>query len=333
MLKLIKYIVTIIILSGIHVTYAQQLPSSTHYLVNPYALSPSLAGYTGYSEVFLNYRNDWTKIEGGPRTFSANGFGNVYQQKMWVGGELMADKTDILSVFKANLSWTYKLQVDNNQFLYFGIWGTYYQASANTGNGIGVDPNDPIIQNNSKLNSSAFNAGFGIVYNWNKLNIGLSMPSMFGSNDEYELNNAFKYKVQRQFQIHASYMFDLNKEWQLQTIGVFRKTGNQPATVEVSAMSIYRGRFWGGLLYRNGGVLAINLGGHIYNGLTFNYSYEIGLGGINKASGGSHEVTIGYRFKFKDTNYFGNTDSGNKKRKGRKSGALNYPEVKDFNYR
>jgi len=123
----------------------------------------------------MNYRNDWTKIDGSPRTFSANGFGNVYKQKMWVGGELISDKTDILSVFKANISYTYKLQVDNNQYLYFGVWTTFYQASVNTGNGIGIDPNDPVIQNADKLNSSAFNAGFGINYNWRILILDFSI--------------------------------------------------------------------------------------------------------------------------------------------------------------
>ena len=321
-----------VFLVGIQVLYAQQLPTSSQYLFNPYSLTPSLAGYTGYSEVFLNYRNDWTGIEGSPRTFSANGFGNVYQKKLWIGGEIMGDKTDILSLFKANLSLTYKLQVEQNQFLYFGVWTTFFQASANMANGIGVDPNDPIIQNGSKLNSSAFNAGAGIVYNWNNLTIGFSMPSMFGLNDEYELNSSFKYKVQRQYQFHVSNLFELSDTWQLQAIGLVQKTANQPVNIEISAMAIYMGRFWGGMLYRNSGALAINIGAHIYNGFVFNYSYEMGLGNINKGSGGSHEITIGYRFKFTNNAYFGAREDITGRKKGRRSGTLNYPAVKDFNY-
>jgi len=252
---------------------------------------------------------------------------------MYLGGEIQTDKTNILSVFKAKLSYTYKLQVENDQFLYFGVWSTFYQASVNTGSAIGVDPNDPLIQNSTKLNSSAFNAGFGINYNWQNLNLGFSMPSIFGSNDEYEVNTDFKYKVQRQFQFHASYLIDVSSNWQLQTFGVFRKTGNQPATVELSLLSIIQGRFWGGLLYRNSGVLAMNVGGHIYNGFTFNYAYEIGTGNINNGSGGSHEITIGYRFKFKEKNYFELKDAEKSKRKNKKSKSMNYPEVKDYNYR
>lgn len=333
MFKLQKYIITLLLLFGLHGIYAQQFQNSTQYLINPYALTPALAGYTGYSEAMINYRNDWTRIDGSPRTFSANGFGNVYKQKMWVGGELMTDKTGVLSTFKANISCTYKLQVENNQFLYFGIWTTFYQASVNTGNGIGVDPNDPLIQNNNKLNSSAFNAGFGINYSWRDLNIGFSIPTLFGLNDEYETNSSFKYRVQRQFKFYTSYLFEFNDEWQLQTYGVFRKTANEPMSIEISAMAIYLRRFWGGMLYRNGGVLALNFGGHIYNGLVFNYSYEIGMGGINKGSGGSHEITIGYRFKFTGNDYFGKKENRSSRKKARKSGNISYPKVQDYNYK
>jgi len=335
MIKLQKYIIVLVFLLGFQVVYAQQLPTSTQYLFNPYALTPTLAGYTGYSEVFLNYRNNWTGINGSPRTFSANGFGNIYQDKMWLGGEIMTDKTDILSVFKANLSYTYKLKVENDQYLFFGVWTTFYQASVNTGGAIGVDPNDPLLQNGNKLNSSAFNAGFGINYNWRNLNIGFSIPSLFGLNADYVANTSFNYQVQRQYQFHISYLHEFNDRWQLQAINVFQKTGTEPIDVEFSLMVIYLKQFWTGMLYRNGGALALNIGGHIYKGFVFNYSYEIGLSGINNGSGGAHEITIGYRFNFSGNNYFQKKEDdcsvSRKKRKTTRN--ISYPEVQNYNLR
>lgn len=332
-MKLQKYIVSFILLFGLLEISAQQFQNSTQYLINPYSLSPTLAGHTGYSEAFLNYRNDWTRIAGSPRTFSVNGFGNIYKQKMWLGGEILSDKTDILSVIKLNLSYTYKLQVENDQYLYFGIWTTFYQASVNIGNGVGIDPNDPVIQNKNKLNSSALNAGFGINYSWRNFNLGISMPVLFGPSNKYEANSTFKYKVERQFQFYISNLFKFNDVWNLQTYGVFQKTADEPTSIEISAMGIYLGRLWSGLLYRNGGVLAINIGGHIYKGMVLNYSYEIGTGGINKGSGGSHQITIGYRFNFFGNNYFGTTETTSSRRRGRRTGNISYPEVEDFKFR
>ncbi len=336
MVKELKYLIWLVSMVIPCSLFAQQIPFSTQYVVNPYNLTYSLAGHSNYSEVFINYRNDWTKVTGAPRTFRASGFGNVYEKKLWIGGEILSDKAGLLSVFNANLSATYKLQVENDQYLYFGLWGSFFQASALTGDAVDVDPNDPVIQNNSKVSNSTFNAGFGIVYNYRTFNFGLSMPTSFGNSDENLTEGKFKYKVQRQFQMLASYIFEPSEIWQIQTIGVFRKTAKQPATFELSAMSIYQGRFWGGLLYRNSGALGINLGGHVYNGFVLNYSYEIGLSNMNNGSGGSHEITLGYRFGFNETNFF--NPSGKYTRKGRNRNSRStrpssYPKVEDYNYR
>ncbi len=344
-MKNIKLHITLIgLLVGL-TSFAQQFAHSTQYLINPYALTPTLAGYTGYSEMFLAYRNDWTGITGSPRTFSANGFGNIYQEKMWLGGQAVMDKTDILSTFKLQASYTYKLQVEENQHLFFGFWGTFYQTAVNVGNGIGIDTGDPILNNADKLNSSAVNAGFGINYNRDRFNLGFAIPALFGSNDEYTAD-VYKFKVQREVMVYSSYLFDLGEFWQMQAYGVFKKTTNEPSGVEVSTMFIYQQRFWGGLLYRTGGVLALNVGAHIGRGFVFNYSYEIGMSGINKGSGGSHEIGIGYRFNFYDNEYFNKKEGRysrslgterSKKTRRRKHGnsyrQVAYPQLDDYNYR
>ena len=159
------------------------------------------------------------------------------------------------------------------------------------------------------------------------------MPVLFGPSNKYEANSTFKYKVERQFQFYISNLFKFNDVWNLQTYGVFQKTADEPTSIEISAMGIYLGRLWSGLLYRNGGVLAINIGGHIYKGMVLNYSYEIGTGGINKGSGGSHQITIGYRFNFFGNNYFGTTETTSSRRRGRRTGNISYPEVEDFKFR
>jgi len=231
------------------------------------------------------------------------------------------------------LSYTYKLKVQNNQNLFFGIWATYYQASVNLGGVVGVDPNDPIIQNANKLNNSAFNAGFGVNYNWKNLNVGFSIPSLFGLNEDYVGNTSFDYIVQRQYQFHASYLHEFSEKWQLQSFNVFQKTGTEPVVVEFSMMAIYLKRFWLGTLYRNSGVLALNIGGHIYGGFVFNYSYEIGLNGINNGSGGAHEITIGYRFRFSGNEYFQKkeNDCATKDKRRKTTRPISYPEVQDYN--
>ena len=52
---------------------AQQFPLSSQYVINPYGLTPVLAGSTGFPEVFLGYRKDMAGISGAPRTIGVNG--------------------------------------------------------------------------------------------------------------------------------------------------------------------------------------------------------------------------------------------------------------------
>ena len=311
------------------VVQAQQFPLTTQYLFNPYALTPTMAGYYGHPEIFMNYRKDWTGIAGSPKTFRINGYGNIFNKQMWLGGEIYSDKADVLNRFKANLSYTYILQVQEEQYLSFGVWTTFYQNSVDLTALTGIDPNDPLLLNQNKLNGSTANAGFGINYNWRALNVGFDFPTLFGTKDEYV--SSVNFKVQREFLFHVSNMWMLNDTWQLQTFAVFRKTKNMPLSYELSVMPIYRQRFWGGLLYRNGGVVAVNVGGLMYKGFTFNYAYEIGVGGINSRSGGSHEITFGYLFKM-DGNHFFERKKETKKYRGKQKprNFYGYPKIMDY---
>jgi len=336
-MKLRRIYISFLILTLSLSAFAQQYPLTTQYLFNPYALTPQLAGATGYSELFMNYRADWTGIDGHPRTFRMNGFGNLAKHKWWLGGEMFFDKTDILSRFKMNLSLSYKLRVDNNQFLYFGIWGSFYQNVVNYLDAIGIDPNDPVLSDPTKITASKFNGGFGISYNWRDLYLGFSFPTLFQNRYEVDNGNGILFAFKREFLFHASYLFTLNKNWYLQAYSVFRKTVNDPLSFDISLMAIVAQRFWFGALFRKGGVLALNLGGNLVGGLVFNYSYEIGIGGINSGSAGSHEITLGWRFGFKNkkNKYFRAFDKNNKynEQKPRNPFRDDYPPIYDFNRR
>ena len=316
---------------------AQQYPLSTQYLFNPYALTPQLAGATGYSELFLNYRADWTGIDGHPRTVRLNTFGNLWQHKLWLGGELYLDQTDILGRFKANLSLSYKLRVQNEQFVYFGVWGSFYQNVVRYNDAIGVDPGDPAFTDPENITASKFNGGFGISYNWRDLYVGFSFPTLFQNKYEIDNGSGILFAFKREFLFHASYLIGLGENWDLQAYSVFRKTVNDPLNYDLSLMAIVVQRFWFGAMYREGGVVALNLGGNLVGGLVLNYSYEIGVGGVNSYSSGSHEVTLGWRFGFKgkDKKYFrsNNTDHRYNEQKPRNVFRDDYPPIYDFNRR
>ena len=297
---------------------AQQFPMTTQYLFNPYALNQAVAGYYNYPELYLNYRREWTNIVNGPSTVRLEGFGNIYKEKMWLGGEIYMDKTGAISQFKASVSYSYVLETGPDQRIFFGVWGNFFQNSVSLSDMTDIDPNDPLLNGGSQVNGSTFNAGFGIDYNWQGLNVGFAMPNALTDNSYYTDPNKLDFKMQREFLLHASYLFYLADKWKLETFAVYRKTKNMPGNFEISAMTIFLKQAWAGLLYRNTGAVAVNLGGYIGYGLALNYSFEFGTGGINQGSGSTHEITLSFRFGQQGRNYFENKNgeyfSRNRKR-------------------
>lgn len=308
MSKSLKYIVLLMLLSG-GVIKGQNYVQTTDYIIHPYALNQAMAGYFGYSEVHTNYRKQWQKINGGPETYSVSGFGNIYQDKMWLGGEVYSDQAGPLKRIKADISYSYILQTGDNQNLFFGVWGSYYQNSINFNNLTGINPDDPLLNQLNTMSGSTFNVGFGLVYSSYNFNIGFAMPNAMANKSIYLTPDKISFSMQRDFLFHISDLFWLNDSWQLQAMGVYRKTVNEPANVDISATFFLDERFWVGGLYRTGGVAAVSVGGYIGAGLSVNYSYEMGLSGINKYAGASNEISVSFRFGMRGSHYYRNKNA------------------------
>jgi type IX secretion system PorP/SprF family membrane protein len=323
-----------LLLSGFGSLKGQQFPLTNQYLFNPYALNPAFAGMMANGELFLNYRRDWTRIDNSPVTIRANGNGRVYQDKMWIGGELLSDRADIFHRFKGQISYTYRLQMTDNQFLSFGLWGSLFQNLLRV-DLVNADLDDPLLKDKTRISETTYNAGFSLIYSRNRLNIGFAMPTLFRTEDAYRVESNGGFAFEQEFLFHISDVFRLDEEWQLQLFSAWRRTSHHPSSIDLSAMIIYMDKVWFSGLYRNSGLFAVGGGFEFGRSFLFNYSYEIGLSGINKQSGGSHELTVGYRFMGDKGTSFGKTDNNRKNRRPpeiRKRDQFN-PNLEQYKFR
>lgn len=277
----------------------QQFPISSHYTVNPYSINPAFAGMTNKSEFFMNYRKDWSSIQGSPVTFRINGNRRVYKN-MYIGGELLGDQADIFYRLKAGLSYTYRVQLASDQFLSFGLAGHLYQGLIRIDQ-TNADLDDPILRNLDRILNTSYNAGFGLVYNRDQLFMGFGMPIMMRTKEAYLSTNEGTFSFERAFDFYAGNKFDLDYRWEFQPSFMLRKTMNQPLTMDFSGLFIYEKQLWLGALYRSTVLFGLTAGGSLQNGMLINYTYEVGAGGIHSRSGGTHEITIGFRKPEDDT--------------------------------
>ncbi|MBE0651609.1 MAG: PorP/SprF family type IX secretion system membrane protein [Bacteroidales bacterium] len=330
MSKYLKYIALLLLLFG-GMIKGQDYIQSSEYIINPYALNQAMAGYFGYPEIHLDYRKQWLKIYGGPETYNISAFGNLYQEKMWLGGEAYRDQTGPLTRIKANLSYSYILKTGENQHLFFGIWGSYYQNSINLSNLVGVDPNDPLLNHLGTLNGNTFNVGFGLVYNSRNFNFGFAMPNALTNKNIYLTPDKISFDMQREYLFHVSNLFWLSDNWEIQAMGVYQKTINEPGNLDVSATFFLAERFWVGTLYRSSGVVAFNAGGYLVGGISVNYAYELGMSGIYRYSGPSNEISLSFRFGMKGGSYYRNKNaySNHVRRIKHRNYRLNVPQIID----
>lgn len=273
---------------------AQQLPLTSQYLVNPYLLSPAFAGYNEGSKVFLTYRKEWGAMQSGPKTATINTYFPV-SERVWLGGEIISDQTDISKLFKAQLSYTYHLQLGPAQKLYFSLWGGMFQNSINLDGAIVSDPNDPILVGNSQLTGTSINAGSSLIFRWRNGNLGFTAPYLFSSKDAYAVGGGNNLLViKSQLTVHVTYNFRLNYNWNLQPFFVYHSIKDSPYQYDVSLLTIYKDNFWGGFMYRNSGKIGISLGAYLTKQLTINYTYEMATMGMIANPPAVHEFMIGF---------------------------------------
>lgn len=275
-------------------SHAQQLPLSSHYMVNHYSIDPGFAGVYNRASVMLNYRTDYSGITGAPQTFRLNGFGKIYEN-MYLGGSIMSDKIDIFQRFNANIHYTYCLQMANEQFLSFSLSGGFYQTIVRVDQAIG-DLNDPYFVDSDRIARSKFNAGFSLVYNSPVIKVGIGLPVLFRLKSDESVSDQQTYVYERVFQFHVSNFYTIGERWQLQPFILYQKTNKEAGVVDVSASVIYNEMVWLTALYRNseGSRLGIGVGAEIKN-IVLHYSYEFGMSSVSQSWGGSHEITIGWR--------------------------------------
>lgn len=286
-------IIPLLLLAGAFSVHAQQLPVSSHYLVNPAALNPAFAGIANQSEFFINYRQDWGAIEGSPRTIGLNADFNLYRN-MQLGADILADFADIFYRLRAGLSYSIHVEVAEKQLLSFGLWGHFYQNVIRLDQA-NVDFDDPIFKDLNRLFSSNLGTGFGLVYTHHDFQAAFGMPVLFRTRNQYNFpNDTAKFAFERDLHLYLTNSFYLAPDWDFRPGLLLRKPINMPSYFDVSGTFVYNKQVWIGALFRSTSLFGFSAGVRLFDGMVFNYTFEVGAGGIHRYAGNTHEVSIGF---------------------------------------
>jgi len=281
------------------IIYGQQFPFMEAYFVNPFSMSPSYAGLQNKSTLFMDYRADWTGIDGGPRTYQLS-YSDRYGDRVGLGGKFIFDKTDIFKQVLLIGTYTYEVKILKEHSINLGLSLGFYRNSIDLSKYYN-DPSyvqDLVLLYGQQQSKVKFASDFSALYRFGHIEAGILFSNLMYGSVHYK-NSDMTYKPYKNYLLHSSYTFSIDEKWAVKPMMVLRGGQHIPSQLDLSAELKWKDTFWVSTLLRTSGIFGVGLGGEVYQGIILGYSYNLSNNintNVPASPFGSHQVTLGIRF-------------------------------------
>lgn len=293
----------------------QQDAQFSQYMFNGIYINPAYAGYKEQLNLHAFYRNQWTGIQGAPKTMSvaidaiAND-GNVGLALQISSDRLGAQRNQ--SIY-ANYAYRIPMNKDGSSRLAFGLGVGVVQLGID---GAMLNPNDVEMEQPTGMQSSILpDARAGIYFANNRMYAGFSadnLVSQYIDVDRY----AFIPQPKPHYYLTAGTLIPLSREILLKPSFLLKDDRGGPTSLDLNAFVILAEKLWIGGSYRTGIKLyskdylqkdlsqlnSVVAALQIFpsENLRIGYAYDYSIGPLQGYSGGTHEISIGYFFNKKN---------------------------------
>jgi type IX secretion system PorP/SprF family membrane protein len=291
MKKSIYILIMLVIPVGL---FGQQFPFMEAYNVNPFNMSPSYAGLKNARTVFLDYRSDWTGVDGGPITYQIS-YNDRLKGKVGLGGRFIYVKTDIFKQTMLLGTYTYEVQFAQEHFINFGISAGFYRNSIDLGKYYN-DPDyvqDAVLSYRTEKSKMKVATDISALYRFKDFEGGVLFSNVMFGTAKYS-NTDVTYKPLKNYLVHASYSLQMNERWTVKPYVLLRGGQNYPSQAEIASEVNYSKKVWGMLVFRTGGIWGMGFGAEVTDGIILNYSYNLSTN-VALNTFGSHQITLGVR--------------------------------------
>jgi type IX secretion system PorP/SprF family membrane protein len=290
MIRIINSISILFVLLSSVRAWSQQDPNYTFYRYNMNIYNPAFAGSSEGVEFVLGLRSQWAGIEGAPESQSAI-FGMPVGNKVGLGVSILNDKTFIETQTWMAVDFSYHIELDEDNKLYFGLKASANSYDANTQGLLtyGVGQDGSLMNFESRFTP---NVGAGIYLKNEKYFISLSAPKILTPDRLQEANgNAFLGADRMHAYLGGGYDFLLGGTTKLQALGMIRYVDASPLSYELTGLLDLAERFTLGAGYRYNESISGLFLFKVSNGFELGYAYENAwqrpIDGLDQ---GTHEV-------------------------------------------
>jgi len=295
---------------------AQQDAQFSQYMFNGIYINPAYAGYREQLNVHGFYRNQWTGIEGSPKTTSLAVDAIANEGNVGLALQVSSDKLGAQSNLAAYANYAYRIRLnaDGTSRLAFGVGAGMVQLGID---GSMLNPNDPEYgQPKSTLNTIVPDARAGVFYSTSRFYAGFSADNLVSQYINVE-KYTFVPQPKPHYYLTAGMLLPINESIQLKPSFLLKDDRGGPTSLDLNAFFILADKVWLGGSYRTGvklydksylqkdlsqlnsAVAAIQLFPN--NNFRIGYAYDFSIGALQGYSGGTHEISVGYFFKNKNT--------------------------------
>lgn len=284
-----KYIaIAVMGLLGVQHSLAQLNPLKGQYFQNEYLSNPAMAGHRSQAEVYLNYSNQWNKIDGAPVLSSISGSVPI-NDKASLGVNVISDKAGLIRKTQAMGSFSYKVPFADDHAIRFGVSLSWSQDRLDYGMASQTGVNDmELAKYNDKENY--LDGNLGVTYQLKGLEAQFSYLSL--NEKRYSKISTVDYAT---FYSAVSYKVKLDDMWGVKPMVAYRGVKNYENQWDIAAeWSADMLRFY--TMYHSNKSFTGGLGYFDKSGLNVAALYSSEARAIRGFSGGIFDVVVGYKF-------------------------------------
>ncbi|NRR91295.1 type IX secretion system membrane protein PorP/SprF [Winogradskyella undariae] len=289
-----KKLTIIVVLLLAFKMHGQQDPQYTQYMYNMNIVNPAYAGSKENLSFGLLYRNQWTKIDGGPETgtfFGHTPIGN----NLGLGLSLISDHIGPVTETNAYVDLSYTLKLGGEHRLAFGVKaGATFHDIGLTSLDV-VDPTDAFFSQD--VNEVTPNVGAGLFYYTDKYYVSLSAPNLLSS---VHLDaNGYKIGSETQhYFLSGGYVFDISPNTELKPSVMVKSAFDAPTSFDVNLNARFFKKFEIGASYRLDDSFSGLVNFAITPSVRIGYAYDAITSDIKEYAPASHEIMLLFDLNF-----------------------------------
>ncbi len=281
------------------ITMGQNTPVYSQYLINGLLINPAYAGSRDVLSTVVTYRDQWAGFQGAPVTQTITGHMPLQNKSLALGVIITNESIGIINNTGIFGNYAYRVRLSSGM-LAFGFKAGVDLFKENDSQLNIKDQGDYVFTNKGSYVLPNFGAGV-YYYNSNYF-AGLSLPTILsykespGGNSYNAYNNAQNYN----FMFFGGCLINVSDGFKLKpsTLIQYALNSTFQYDLNINAILLKDGILSFGTSYRANNAIVGIVEVQLNTQLKIGYSYDYNLNTLGTYSGGSHEITIRYEFKY-----------------------------------